>query len=624
MLISSNAAFSSKLLSNGTRSDLSWTDSLLLVDDPSAEAQTACVAPSSLTCPRAAGETGPNVFQGRQLQDNLLVFSNVSIDAPGPDGTRLLRVTNVRANLAQLVAREKVDEVRLSVQMLVNGKSIPIENNDVVVARGLPSFKFAVRTALDGEVSDKDPVFTVTPTMVPEKAAPTQGPLLNVKFTEQFPSAFRRRNLATNAADPGFVASQARPGVEYATETGFFNNALVTATNLERAGLADSGTRLRVTLKDIPRNVTLWASVRDVAAGTSGYSLTNPKAILIHADENGSGPLSIAKATAPGFFQVPVSEGRATILWEVTSSDSELLETFSFTLALTSEGPAPWLGTAWIAGTLAPFYDSPTTGDVAPRFTGKLTDVRAFTIADAVRTPAISIVSAASFSGVIAPDSVATVFGTDLSAAAETARSGLALSIGETAVEIIDFAGTKRRALLFSVAPNQINFIVDPATRPGPAVVSVTRGTRLVATGSAEIERVAPALFSADRQGTGAALGELLRIGSGSDQSLPLATYDEVTRKWLANTIDLGEQGDLVYVVLYGTGIRNRADARNIRVLVDGSAVPVLSANPSHEMPGLDQVTIGPLPASLRGKGVVEASIDIDRRLSNRVVLDFQ
>jgi uncharacterized protein (TIGR03437 family) len=132
---------------------------------------------------------------------------------------------------------------------------------------------------------------------------------------------------------------------------------------------------------------------------------------------------------------------------------------------------------------------------------------------------------------------------------------------------------------------------------------------------------VAPALFSADRQGSGVALGELLRIGDAGGDPAPLATYDEKANQWLPTPVEIGNEGDLVYLILYGTGLRYRSDMQSVKVTIGESPTPALSIGASSIMPGLDQLTVGPLPGALRGRGFIEILVEVDRKASNRVMI---
>ena len=67
---------------------------------------------------------------------------------------------------------------------------------------------------------------------------------------------------------------------------------------------------------------------------------------------------------------------------------------------------------------------------------------------------------------------------------------------------------------------------------------------------------------------------------------------------------------DLVYLLLFGTGIRGFSS--EVRVRVGGEEVPVLAAVAQGQYPGLDQVNAGPLPASLAGAGEVAIEMTVD------------
>jgi uncharacterized protein (TIGR03437 family) len=416
------------------------------------------------------------------------------------------------------------------------------------------------------------------------------------------------------------------PGWRYGTESGFYNPDVNSTTGIESAGLADSGTRLRVVFKNVPRNVTLWASTRDVQPGTSRYATAEARAILTDSDAKGVGAFSTATTRIPGFAPIGVSaDGYATAVWEVVSSDPDVVEEISFAIAVSSkDGPAT-LGTATAFGSLAPNFDTPYAAGSAgsaplPRFTGISGQVVAFTVSAASQSPRLTVVSGASYDTSIAPAAIATAFGANLSVTTEAASGELSTSLGGTSLSVIDAAGNRSSALLLAVAPGQVNFLLDPATRTGPAVVNVVRGGKVVASGTTTVDRVAPALFSADGRGAGPALGDVLQIGS-NDSSFSVGAWDPEKRQWVASPIDLGREGDLVYLLLYGTGMRGRTSLSEVSVQIGGSPVPVIFAGPQNSYPGLDQMNVGPLPRSLRGLGQTEIVVKIAGKESNRVAV---
>ena len=72
-------------------------------------------------------------------------------------------------------------------------------------------------------------------------------------------------------------------------------------------------------------------------------------------------------------------------------------------------------------------------------------------------------------------------------------------------------------------------------------------------------------------------------------------------------------------MLLFGGGFRGFAES--VTATVNGVAVPVLGAVPQGEFVGLDQINIGPLPASLAGSGEVEIVLIADGKVANTVTV---
>lgn len=602
----------------------SLNEALLLVEDPQFTAQIGCQPqPGGEACPAIAGAAdNPNVFQGRQIQDNLIAFRQIPIDAPGPDATRLIRFTNLRANIASLSSQSKPADLRLAIQMNdFNGAPVSIRDADQPAAVPKPGLQFSVRAAGDLPIPLPGPALTIPPASVPA-GTPQMAYSFNVKFTEGFPGAFRRRNIGTSSDDPLFATVQAVPGVSYGTESGLFNSLLPAQTNMNAAGLADSGTRLRIRIQNIPQNVSVWVTGRDVQNGTTGYSADSPKALLTAADANGAGPLTPQRSQTGAFVLLPVTNGSATAVWEVINSDPNLLEDFSFAIAVTAQGSTPGQGTAVISGNLAPLKGGQTTP--VPAFSDVSVPVAAFAISNVITVPALAVVSSANFAPAVAPDSIVSAFGGNLAPSTAVADpSHLPLSLANTAVEVIDFEGTRRTSPLYVVCPTQINFVLDAATSPGPALAKITYNNRVVASGVFQVEPVAPALFSANGNGLGIASGQVLRSHAGSTSIEPLAVYDDSRQWWIGAPIDVGTD-DFIFLTLYGTGIRNRARLADVHVTINGLDIPVTYAGSAPDAKGLDQISIGPLPQELRGAGTASVSLAIGDKTSNAVSIEIR
>ncbi len=232
-----------------------------------------------------------------------------------------------------------------------------------------------------------------------------------------------------------------------------------------------------------------------------------------------------------------------------------------------------------------------------------------------------AITNAASFElGSAASEAIVSMFGQGLAGSREIAgTTPLPTTLGGTTVEVTDSSGVTRPCPLFFVSDGQINFQIPPGTATGLATVTARRVGRAPLTGQLEVGGVAPGLFTANVMGTGAPIADYLRIaGDGTrDPQLPL---------YLAGNpqplpIDLGPEGDQIFLILAGTGIRGFQNP--VTASVAGISVPVLGAQDQGEFVGLDQVNIGPLPRNLP-KGNINLLLTVDGRQTNTVTVNIQ
>ena len=236
------------------------------------------------------------------------------------------------------------------------------------------------------------------------------------------------------------------------------------------------------------------------------------------------------------------------------------------------------------------------------------------------RLPADAVVNVASFAPGIAPGSIASLFGTRL--AGETALATdrrLPTELAGSRIEIIDSMEAMHETPLFYVSPGQINFLMPSESATGPATLRLTREGQ-AAESAFMVSAVAPGLFSANGAGSGVGAITALRVTTdGSRSTLDVFRYDSMAGRFVGVPIDLGPEGDQVFLILYGTGIRNATSIDN--VIVGGWFVPVLAFAASPEFSGLDQVNIGPLPRSLTGAGEVDVIVTADGTASNAVTV---
>ncbi len=218
----------------------------------------------------------------------------------------------------------------------------------------------------------------------------------------------------------------------------------------------------------------------------------------------------------------------------------------------------------------------------------------------------VAVVSAAGFGNVVAPDSLASLFGTNLTdrvAPGALAPGGqLPLELDSVSVRI---AG--RPAGLIFVSPSQINFWLPPDTPIGSSAVEV-RNTRTgsTATGSIAVSTVAPGMFSADclRPDVGAILNGITFEREPFASVTPSTPGDDKSTR----------------LSIFGTGLRN-ADAVEA-LLVDSSGrqspLQVEFVGPAPAFFGLDQINVVLTP-KLEGLGVATILLRADGAESNAV-----
>lgn len=192
-------------------------------------------------------------------------------------------------------------------------------------------------------------------------------------------------------------------------------------------------------------------------------------------------------------------------------------------------------------------------------------------------------------------------------------------------VTIADSAGAKSTAQVLYASPTQINCILPAGLASGTATITVTSAAGTISA-AFTIGTVSPGLFSANASGAGVAAANVVRILADGTlaPSMNAAVYDSTRNAFVAAPIDLSTPGDLVYIVLYGTGIRHNSGLAGTSVTVNGAAVPVAYADLTPGYAGLDQVNLGPLPASLKGTGEVAVKLTVDGQAANPVTLTFR
>ena len=235
---------------------------------------------------------------------------------------------------------------------------------------------------------------------------------------------------------------------------------------------------------------------------------------------------------------------------------------------------------------------------------------------------AFTTVSAADFTGPVAPGSIVSGFGVTGAVFEVAEMVPLPTNLGGVSIRVTDSEGADSSAAFFFSSNLQSNFLIPAGAALGDAVLTVFQGDQILASGSVRIEPIAPTLFGANANGMGVAAARFLLVLADNsrvedfifDSNLP-----EGSRTALP--IDLSGEGELVFLLLFGTGIRGSTS--EVTATVGGVAVPVLGAVEHPIFVGLDQVNIGPIPLELIGAGEVEIILVVDGVAANAVTVRF-
>lgn len=224
----------------------------------------------------------------------------------------------------------------------------------------------------------------------------------------------------------------------------------------------------------------------------------------------------------------------------------------------------------------------------------------------------------------IAPDSIVAAFGKGL-ATTTTIAEGQSLpnALAGTSLRIRDSIGVEHQVRLFFVSPGQVNYHLPSAVAPGRAAVTLTNGNEQVSSGSVEITRVSPGIFTVDGSGRGLAAADIQRKNPQG-----LITYErvwsiETDGRVVARPVDFGSPMDELFLVLYGTGFRSRSSLSGIAASVGGQMAEVLSAGGVEGYVGLDQCVIR-LHRQLIGRGRIEIELVVDGQPANKVTISVK
>lgn len=221
----------------------------------------------------------------------------------------------------------------------------------------------------------------------------------------------------------------------------------------------------------------------------------------------------------------------------------------------------------------------------------------------------VSAVSAASFLPALAPDGIASAFGSNLATQTllATPNQPLPTNLGGTTVRI-----NGQLSQLFFVSPFQINFLIPSNTPTGNQTITVTSGNGTVSTGIVSVNNVAPAIFTANSSGSGFPAAVLLRLKINGAQ-----VFESI-----GPPIEFLPNDDRLFLILYLCGVK-RSAPDSVRVNISGTQITPSYFGEAPGLVGLDQINLE-LPRSLSGRGQTSLVVSVNGSInSNPVRIDF-
>lgn len=237
-----------------------------------------------------------------------------------------------------------------------------------------------------------------------------------------------------------------------------------------------------------------------------------------------------------------------------------------------------------------------------------------------------AIVSAASFSAYhVAGDAIVSCFGVNLATGTASATTlPLPTTLAGTTIKIKERNGREFEPRLFFVSPGQINFLMERII-PDTVTARIINGDGLVSEAEVKVEGNSGALFTANASGQGVPAGVVLRVRSDGSQSYePLARYDSAQNLFVPTPIDLGPEGETVFLILFGTGFPSPAFPLTIfPTKIGGITAEVTYVGRLPDFVSLDQINIR-LPRNLAGRGQVAVEMMANGRIVNDVLVNIR
>jgi len=229
-------------------------------------------------------------------------------------------------------------------------------------------------------------------------------------------------------------------------------------------------------------------------------------------------------------------------------------------------------------------------------------------------------------SGAMAADSIVSLFGKSLAlATASVTTLPLPTTLGGVFVKVRDSRGGEHSSPLFYVSPTQVNLLLPREAAAGNATVTVVGNNgQTISSGTLILDTIAPGLFAADATGRGPAAGVALRVRADGSQSYePIVRFDAAQNKFVTVPLELGAEGEQVFLVLFGSGWRGNSALNQVSAFCSGGVLPVAYAGAQGDLAGLDQVNLL-LPRTLTVRGEQDVVLTVADRTANRIRINLR
>lgn len=249
-----------------------------------------------------------NVFQGVLDGPNSIAFHKLPLNPPGA-GTLTLRITNIRADVSQLVSPFPLIPVQAFL-MDISDLGPLLSNVQPTVANAAQGLKI-----------------TQTP---PSQIPGTSSTAFAVALTEGFATAFKPR------IDYQSPSAENVPGFLYNTESGLWDR-LAPPSGLPPLGLADHGTRLMLQFSGYPAGVKIVVPSQAYLGGqtASGVQVTG-SIWYVATDSSGNGGAPVTP-TSKNVVITTDSNGNGWAAYEVMASNAAVTESVKIPIVVQSQ-----------------------------------------------------------------------------------------------------------------------------------------------------------------------------------------------------------------------------------------------------------------------------------------------